>query len=113
MAGCEVIITTAPEELHAHYDYFTVVRYDVASVDLYGLTTGQDLGTLIIDASCAEDDFPWSMTHLTGSTVLYAGDVRHVTLWYAAGDLYFGYAPVWCSFYGETTSGREVIIRPY
>ena len=113
LAGCEIVVTTGPVGLYATYDTFTVDRYGTASVTLFGLTTDQNIGPFSIDASCTDGAYPGATTYLSGSTEPYAGEVRHVTLWYVWGDPYFDFEPVWCSFYGETTSGREVIIRRY
>ncbi len=116
LAGCEIVVTTAPVEpveLHARYDFFTVNSYGMASVTLFGLTTSQDLGWFTIDAFCMEEGYPGATTYLSGSTTLYAGEIRSVTLWYESGDPYFGYDTVWCSFDGETAGGREVIVSPY
>ena len=113
LGGCEIVVTTGPVELYARYDFFTVDRYVPVSVTLYGLTTSTDLGLFTLHASCVEEGYPGVATQLSGTTELYAGEVRTVTLWYDAGDPYLGYDTVWCSFDGETSSGREVIVGTY
>lgn len=100
---------TLREQLHATFDYFTVTRYETARIDMYGLTSEQNVGNTTIHARCIEDGYPNLETDFEGWQVIVPTEQRRATLHLAGGFPYFTSNTVRCSFWGKA-SGRDVII---
>ena len=104
------ISVTLVESLRATYSFFSVTRYENATLTITGLTTSQDVGSFTLRARCVEDGYPNLETYLAASTSLTAGQVRTVTLFLTGGFSYFTENTVRCSFAGTTSGGRDVIV---